>query len=93
MTEHVRHPLLRLGAEMSPDDDRTLRLARYIDPKALPPAPTHTNNAAAVASWPMFLNDQIGDCTIASFAHADELFRALGGVTGLPVSDDVVLAT
>lgn len=93
MTEHVIHPSMRLGAEMSPDDDRTLRLARYIDPKALPPAPSHTNNAAAVKSWPMFLNDQIGDCTIASFAHADELFRALGGIAGPPISDDIVLAT
>lgn len=93
MTEAVILEAKRLGAEMSPDDPRTLRLAAYIDPRALAPAPPQTNNAAAVKGWPMFLNDTLGDCTIASMAHADELWNTVGGRGVVAVTDEQVRET
>lgn len=93
MAEHAILESKRLGAEMSPDDPHTLKLAAYLDPRVLAPAPPQTNNAAAVKVWPMFLNDSEGDCTIASMGHADELWRALGGRTGSALTDADIQAT
>src|SRR6202140_4670412 len=35
--------------------------------------------ATLVASWPMFLNDRLGDCTCAGAAHAVQTFAAMTG--------------
>jgi hypothetical protein len=56
---------------------RKLILEKYLDPRrklsqgGLPPVPlsADVNWASAVPSWPMYLNDQLGDCTIAGIGH------------------------
>lgn len=59
-----------------------LTLERYLDPRTrltragLPPIPAgqDVDRASEVTEWPMYLNDQLGDCTIAGEGH---LFGAL----------------
>lgn len=56
---------------------RRLTLERYLDPRVrlsrtgLPPVPLtqDVDRASEVTSWPMYLNDQLGDCTIAAVGH------------------------
>jgi hypothetical protein len=49
-------------------DDRTLRFGTYVTPAA-PPPPAAVNYGDKVASWPMYYNDQYGDCTCAAAGH------------------------
>jgi hypothetical protein len=59
-----------------------LTLERYLDPRVrlsragLPPVPVtqDVDRASEVTDWPMYMNDQLGDCTIAGEGH---LFGAL----------------
>lgn len=56
---------------------RKLVLERYLDPRrplsqaGLPPVPltADVDWASTVPSWPMYLNDTLGDCTIAAIGH------------------------
>lgn len=59
---------MKLGKQPVRHDARTLMLAKYLKPD-LPPNPSSYDWSGAVANWLMFLNDQIGDCTIAAAAH------------------------
>lgn len=93
MTEAVIHPSKRLGAVMSPDDPRTLRLANYFDPKVLAPAPPSIIRSTAVKSYGMYLNDSLGDCVIAAMGHADESWLALGQSALPPVNDQTIEQT
>ena len=58
----------RLGKNRPVIDDRTMRFATYVKP-ALPSPPTAVNYGAKVTSWPMYYNDQYGDCTCAAAGH------------------------
>ena len=51
-----------LGKQAPKVDKRTLKLEKYIKRMALPPIPASTNYRDKIASWPMYLNDRIGDC-------------------------------
>jgi hypothetical protein len=57
-----------LGKNRPVIDDRTMRFATYVKP-ALPPPPAAVSYGAKVASWPMYYNDQYGDCTCAAAGH------------------------
>lgn len=56
---------------------RRLTLERYLDPRTalsragLPPVPLSrdVDRASKVKAWPMYLNDRLGDCTIAAIGH------------------------
>lgn len=58
----------KLGKLERRKDPRTLRLATYLD-TALPAPPAHADWISHVPSWPMYDNDRIGCCTIATAAH------------------------
>jgi hypothetical protein len=45
-----------------------MRFAAYVKP-ALPSPPATVTYGAKVPSWPMYLNDQYGDCTCAAAGH------------------------
>lgn len=61
----------KLGKLPPKHDPRTLMLSRYLLP-TLPPPPLSVDFAAAIPSWPMYENDQIGDCTCAAVGHMIE---------------------
>jgi hypothetical protein len=49
-------------------DDRTLRFSDYLTP-ALPAPPNSIAYYQEVPTWPMYYNDQYGDCTCAAAGH------------------------
>lgn len=81
---------LRLGKRAARKDSRTLRLAKYL-PDRLPTARDAVDWCSKVANWPMFKNDQIGDCTCAAAAHLFEAWTAYAGQKAT-LTDEQVLA-
>ncbi len=81
------HPLrsgsLKLGrSERSPQAKINLRDFMDVEKaKAAWPVSEEesVDYATLVSSWPMFLNDQLGDCTCAGAAHAVQVFAAMAG--------------
>ncbi len=74
--------VVRLGKGEPKHDPRTLRMARYLTD--LPPAPPVRRWSTIVQSWPMFLNDMIGDCTAASRGHLQICWAANNGSAWRP---------
>lgn len=66
-----------------------LKLARFLDSSVAPKE--SVDWYSRVPEWPMFLNNQIGDCTIASEAHAIESASDYGLGSLAMVSDAEVL--
>jgi hypothetical protein len=82
-----------------PDPARPrLTLEKYLDPRTalsrhgLPPVPltTDVDRASAVQSWPMYLNDQLGDCTIAAIGHMYGAWTAYAGAGEALFTDDQI---
>lgn len=89
MIEQLRHPGMRLGrlASRPEDRQRTLKLARYLP---APVFPAQANVGAGISSWPMYANDQYGDCTCAAAGHMEEVWTSQ--VDGTPrVYDNAVI--
>jgi hypothetical protein len=83
-----RYP--RLGLKFLPHDSRKMQrrlmLAKYL-PRDLAPPPAAVNWTGKVKKWPMYLNDQLGDCAIAGPYHQIECWTA--NVHGTPlIADD-----
>ena len=57
-----------LGKNRPVIDDRTMRFGAFVKP-ALPSPPATVTYGAKVTSWPMYYNDQYGDCTCAAAGH------------------------
>lgn len=71
---------LKLGALPSPPDPRTLTLASYLAPAALPDPPAEVDWTSPVDEWGMMLNDRIGICAVATAGHLVQGWTA--NVTG-----------
>lgn len=82
---------LRLGKQPPRHDDRTLRLARYLDDSTLPTPPDTLDLTGGRGTWPMALNDRLGCCTCATASHMVEQWTAQAG-SPTDVPDDAVLA-
>jgi hypothetical protein len=61
----------KLGKRPRREDrlNRTLRFKDYRLPTVLPTPPVEISYVVEVGNWPMLLNDQLGDCVIASMGH------------------------
>src|SRR5437764_8203074 len=71
--ELVRIEGRRLGRTPKRDDPRTLRLATLL-PSGVPGAPPRVDVTAGIATWPMYANDRLGDCTCAALGHMLEVW-------------------
>jgi hypothetical protein len=79
-----------LGKDPAVVDGRTLQLGKYLT-AALPTPPAAADYRSKVPSWPMYLNDQYGDCTCAAAAHMIEVWKAWGqGPASEPTDADVL---
>jgi hypothetical protein len=83
----------RLGKLPAKQDPRTLELAHYIDRATFAGAalPTKVLDTPNVASWPMFENDQLGDCVEAAMGHVAELLSKMGQGTEVTITDNDVI--
>lgn len=80
----------KLGKLAAKHDKRTLHLAAYLQPLALPQIPAQCAWSSKVPSWPMYLNDQIGDCAIAGPAHLVQSWTANDGKMQVPTDEQVI---
>ena len=67
-------------------------LSEYVAGK-LPPPPPQAHYGALVHDFPMFLNDQFGDCTVAAAAHLVQVWNAIANEHDPVPTDDEVRAT
>jgi hypothetical protein len=74
---------LKLGKHPPVLDARTLRFGTYATP-ALPEPPASINYGAKVSTWPMYYNDQYGDCTCAAAGHMIQNWTANAGAEVTP---------
>lgn len=90
------HPLrdhdLKLGRSRRSESPK-IKLRDFVDiEKAAAsrvPLEQSVDYATLVASWPMFLNDRLGDCTCAGAAHAVQTFAAMTGGSFTVTDTDV----
>lgn len=68
----ANHSKMKLGKKAVKHDKRTLRLAPYLQSVPLPPS--SVDYTLGKTDWGMFVNDQLGDCTIAGVGHADQVW-------------------
>jgi hypothetical protein len=59
---------------------------------SLPPLAPSVDYCSQVASWPMYLNNTLGDCTIAGAAHAMGAWSRYVAGTEMTFTDDQILA-
>lgn len=59
--------------------------------KAAPTPPASVDWFSQVTQWPMYLNDQLGDCTIAKVGHEIENASTYGDGTTVLITDNDVL--
>jgi hypothetical protein len=84
-------PTPKLGKLPSKSDPRTLRLEKYFDPATIP-VPDTFDYMQRVSEFPMWLNDRVGDCAIASPAGLIATWTANKGAQQLVSDTDVLRA-
>ncbi len=82
---------MKLGKLPPKFDERTLLLAKYLTSKLQAPPPS-VDYANAVKTWPMFLNDKLGDCTCAAAGHMIEEWTANAGHEKVVTDPDILTA-
>jgi hypothetical protein len=82
----------QLGKLPARVDTRTLRLANYVDRAVLPAPPPELDLGAAVADWPMYANDRIGDCTTAAAGHMIEAWCEAAAGHAVEIAEADVLS-
>lgn len=83
---------VRLGRPGLRYDRRTLRLAKYVSKALLPKAPASVDWSKPVTAWPMYGNDSLGDCTVASAGHMIQAWTGNAGTLFTPAEPDVLAA-
>lgn len=82
-------PAGKFGA-LAPHPEDThprVKLANHLSLAKIPPTPAVVDYASKVRSWPMYLNNKLGDCTAAAMAHALQAWTAYArGLVTLPDS-------
>jgi hypothetical protein len=81
-------PGKRLGARAPRIDPRTLKMSKYM--RALPSPPVNSGLVSAVSSWPMYLNDTIGDCVEAAWGHMVEQWTQYAGKPQVPTDAQIL---
>ena len=84
----------KLGRIKSKPDprNRTLMLARYLSPDLPAPPLTADWFTGRGAPWPLYRNDELGDCTCAAAGHAICNWREDAAKPNDPTDDQIILA-
>jgi len=84
---------VKLGKKAKRIDPRTFKLSKYLKPH-LPQPPDEVSYVVDVPSWPMDLNDQLGDCVVAAMAHMIQQWSFFSrGLSGMVVPTDAEVLT
>jgi hypothetical protein len=83
---------VKLGKSPARYDSRTLQLAKYIPTATLAPPPATEDYSKKVSSWPMMLNDTLGDCTCACAGHMIEQWTTYSGTPVVPANPSILKA-
>jgi hypothetical protein len=83
---------IKLGKGPARHDSRTLQLAKYIPAGAVPAPPAKEDFATKVKTWPMMLNDNLGDCTCACAGHMIEQWTTYSGTAVTPNDASILQA-
>lgn len=78
--------------KLAPHPEEThprVKLSKHL---TLETAPEVVDYASKVSSWPMYLNDRIGDCTCAALGHALQAWTTYGKGETVTLADDAVLS-
>ncbi len=79
--------MYKLGKKPPVVDKRTLCFAKYLTLAAPPPSVAYYNK---VPTWPIYYNDQYGDCTCAAAAHMVQNWTANAGTEFSPPDPSVL---
>jgi hypothetical protein len=79
----------KLGKHPPVHDPRTLQLGTYLT-SALPAPPSAVEYGNKVKAWPMYYNDQYGDCTCAAAGHMIQNWTANAGSEVTPPKESVL---
>jgi hypothetical protein len=79
----------KLGKRPAVFDSRTLKFGTY-EVASLPPPPASVDYGAGINTWPMFGNDQYGDCTCAAAGHMIQDWTFNAGKEVTPTLQDVM---
>jgi hypothetical protein len=79
----------KLGKNPPVHDERTLLFGSYLAP-SLPAPPTTVDYGEKVRAWPMYDNDQYGDCTCAAAGHMIQNWTASAGKEVTPADSSVL---
>ncbi len=82
----------KLGKLPVRTDVRTISIGRYVDRAKLPPPPETLDLTVRVAEWPMYGNDERGDCTTAAAGHMIEAWTAAARRNAVEISESAVLS-
>ena len=84
-------PGMKLGRLAPKVHAKTLLLDKYLLPEALPAPPEKAYWEYKVGeTWPMMLNDSLGDCTCADAGHRVMLWTAHSGALVTPTDEQVL---
>jgi len=73
----VDHSKMKLGKRHARHDPRVPKLLKFT--ASLPPPPASVDWSSKVTTWPMMLNDKLGDCTCAAVGHCIQEWTTYAG--------------
>ena len=85
--KNTKRRTYKLGKKAPVVDKRTLRFGKYL---TLPTAPQSVTYYDKVPTWPIYYNDQYGDCTCAAAAHMIQNWTANAGTEASPPNQTVL---
>jgi len=63
----------------------------HVDAVTIPAPPSAVDWYSHITTWPMYLNDQLGDCVEAEMGHHEQVLSCYGSGTAVSVLDSAVL--
>lgn len=90
--ERLAIPGKRLGKHPKKENAQTFKLVKYISLPNLPKIPTSFAYSRHVSGWPMYLNNDLGDCVLAEQGHHVQAITASAGHQVNVTDDDVLHA-
>lgn len=75
----------------SPTTHPRLQLRRFLRDDQFPVTPTSIDWTTRVAEWPMYLNDELGCCTVAAAGHMTQAWTTYGAGHTATVADSEIL--